>query len=177
MVTFAVALSADAKLSAGVALAMVLHNIPEGYLVAVPIYAATRSRLKALLWVTVAVLFEVIAGITVYAVVETSGSFDPTSHDFKRAMAVLSSIAAGVMVYVAVVDMLPLSTRLGDAAGEAVWHRGDGEDLRLLRHRAHSEAHVGFEYEQGGLHGNVPGSAARLGPAASSAAHVFWILG
>ena len=112
MVTFAVALSSKNQVSYAVAIAIVLHNIPEGYLVALPIYAETKSMGKALGWVFVTVLFEILAGFVVYAVVASTDHFDGEGHSFRSSMAVASSLAAGIMANVAVADMLPMCAAL-----------------------------------------------------------------
>lgn len=49
MATFAGALK-DVNLGVAVAVAIAIHNIPEGLAVSVPVYAATGSRRKALMW-------------------------------------------------------------------------------------------------------------------------------
>jgi ZIP family zinc transporter len=49
MVTFAGALK-DFRLGIAIALAIAIHNIPEGLAVSAPIYSATGSRKKAFLW-------------------------------------------------------------------------------------------------------------------------------
>ena len=49
MATFVATLSSP-SLGGALALAIALHNIPEGVCVAVPVYIATGSRVKAFLW-------------------------------------------------------------------------------------------------------------------------------
>ena len=49
MVTFAGALK-DVNVGIALAVAVAIHNIPEGIAVAVPVYAATKSPSKAFLW-------------------------------------------------------------------------------------------------------------------------------
>ena len=47
---YTAAQASDEKAAYGIALAIALHNIPEGFAVAMPIYIATRSRGKAMLY-------------------------------------------------------------------------------------------------------------------------------
>ena len=49
MATFAGALK-DVHLGTAIAIAIAIHNVPEGLAVSAPIYAATGSRRKAFLW-------------------------------------------------------------------------------------------------------------------------------
>ena len=50
LLTYTGAQASDEKAAYGIALAIALHNIPEGFAVAMPIYIATRSREKAMLY-------------------------------------------------------------------------------------------------------------------------------
>ena len=50
LLTYTGAQASDQKAAYGIALAIALHNIPEGFAVAMPIYIATRSRGKAMLY-------------------------------------------------------------------------------------------------------------------------------
>lgn len=46
------------SLGLAMAIAIGLHNIPEGFLVAMPIYFATGSKAKALFWASLSGVFE-----------------------------------------------------------------------------------------------------------------------
>ena len=56
----------DIKLGIMLSLAIILHNIPEGVGIAIPIYYSTKSKLKTLLYVTVAGLSEPLGAIISY---------------------------------------------------------------------------------------------------------------
>lgn len=59
IVTYVTA-SSDIELGMGIALAVALHNIPEGLAVAGPVYAATGSKSKAILWAGVSGITEML---------------------------------------------------------------------------------------------------------------------
>ena len=50
----------DPEMGAGITFAIAIHNIPEGIAVAIPIYYATKSKGKALLYATLSGMSEVI---------------------------------------------------------------------------------------------------------------------
>ena len=52
----------------GVALAVALHNIPEGLAVAGPVYAATGSRSKAVLWAGLSGMAEILGGVLAWLI-------------------------------------------------------------------------------------------------------------
>ncbi len=53
----------DPALGAAIAVAIAIHNIPEGVCVAMPIYYATGSRLKAFAWATLSGVSEPIGAL------------------------------------------------------------------------------------------------------------------
>ena len=58
LLTFAAALSSNQTVGLGVACAIGLHNIPEGFAVAFPIQVGTKSKFKALLYAAITGLAE-----------------------------------------------------------------------------------------------------------------------
>ena len=80
------------------AIAMSLHNIPEGMAVAGPLYAATKSKSKAVFAATASGMFEVVGCILVQIF------FDQITPFF---MDVMLSLVAGIMVALALIELLP----------------------------------------------------------------------
>jgi ZIP family zinc transporter len=81
-----------------------LHNIPEGVVVAMPIYYATKSRWRAFAWSFVSGVAEPIGGLLGYAVLAGNG-MSPL------AFAVMFGFVAGMMVYISVRELLPTALR------------------------------------------------------------------
>ncbi|KAG2482290.1 hypothetical protein HYH03_018775 [Edaphochlamys debaryana] len=95
---------ADPSAGIAIAVAITLHNIPEGIAVALPIYFATGSKLKGFLWSAVAGLAEPIAGLLGWLILRGRDS-DPLMYGC------MFSIVAGMMVYIALVELLPAALR------------------------------------------------------------------
>lgn len=91
----------DLRLGITLAIALALHNIPEGISVAVPIYYSTGSRVKAFLYTLVSGMSEFFGAI--FASVFLVGF----SNDFF--MGCLYAVIAGIMVHIAVFELLPSS--------------------------------------------------------------------
>merc|ERR1740133_506134 len=79
-------------------IAISLHNIPEGIAVAGPLYAATKSKTKAVLAATVSGGFEVVGCLLVQLF------FDRITPFFLEFML---SLVAGIMVGLALIELLP----------------------------------------------------------------------
>lgn len=95
---------------AGITFAIALHNIPEGIAVAIPIYYATRSKGKALLYATLSGLSEVIGALLCLAVtsifgIELTGS--------SMAFPLILSAVAGIMIYISLDELLPTAEKYG----------------------------------------------------------------
>ncbi|KAJ3203212.1 hypothetical protein HDU67_010326 [Dinochytrium kinnereticum] len=99
-----IATVAEPSLGATVAIAIGIHNIPEGICVAIPIYYATNSRFKAVLWSAIASVAEPIGGIIGYVILKSSkiqgDAFPPA------VFAVIFGIVAGIMVYISLTELL-----------------------------------------------------------------------
>lgn len=93
----------DPVVGAPLAVAIAVHNIPEGISIAIPVYYATGSRLKALIAVTLSAIAEPIGAVIAYGVLApflSSGVFG----------AVFGFIA-GAMVFLALDELLPAAKR------------------------------------------------------------------
>ncbi len=102
----------DPTLGVAIAIAVALHNIPEGITVAVPIYYATGSRAKALVYSLLSGLAEPVGAGIAYvglrlAFGEGEGGFPP------QLMGVLFAGVAGIMVYISLDELLPTSQAYG----------------------------------------------------------------
>ena len=87
------------------AIAIALHNIPEGIAVSVPIYASTKNRRKAFLWSFLSGISEFIGAVVIGLV------FFPFIDDF--ALGAMLAVVAGLMVYISLDELLPVSHSLG----------------------------------------------------------------
>ncbi len=111
LVTFLATLQ-DPTLGVPIAVAIALHNIPEGISVAVPIYYATGSRAKALMYAVASGLAEPIGAGIAYLGLRLAfggqqGAFPPA------VMGILFAGVAGVMVYISLDELLPTSRAYG----------------------------------------------------------------
>lgn len=76
--------SNNLELGMGVALAVALHNIPEGLAVAGPVYAATGSRSKAVLWAGLSGMAEILGGVLAWLILGSFGLADGHGRDHGR---------------------------------------------------------------------------------------------
>ncbi len=104
MATFVAAL-ASPQLGIALAVAIAIHNIPEGIAVAAPIYAATGSRTKAFVWSSLSGLAEPVGALIAAAVLM------PILND--QVLATVLAVVAGIMVYIALDELLPASREFG----------------------------------------------------------------
>lgn len=100
----------DPQMGAGITFAIAIHNIPEGIAVAIPIYYATRSKGKALLYATLSGMSELVGallclGITAAFGIELTG----TSPVFP----LILSAVAGIMIYISLDELLPTAEKYG----------------------------------------------------------------
>jgi ZIP family zinc transporter len=97
----------DIKLGLIVVFTIAIHNIPEGIAIAIPVYAATKSRLKAFLLALLAGLAEPVGGVLGYILLSTV---------FREyALGLMFAFVAGIMVYIALDTLLPLSRKYDTA--------------------------------------------------------------
>ena len=110
LATFLAALR-DPTLGVAIAIAIALHNIPEGISVSVPIYYASGSRRRALIYSFLSGLAEPIgAGIAYLCLSLFAG---PNAQIPPMLMGCLFSGVAGIMVYISLDELLPTSRAYG----------------------------------------------------------------
>ena len=100
----------DAEMGVGITFAISIHNIPEGIAVAIPIYYATKSKGKALLYATLSGMSEVIGALLCLAVtsifgIELTGG-GPT-------FPIVMAAVAGIMIYISLDELLPTAEKYG----------------------------------------------------------------
>ena len=107
--TFVGALN-DPQMGAGITFAIAIHNIPEGIAVAIPIYYATKSKGKALLYATLSGFSEVIGAALCLAVTAVSG-IELTGEG--AAFPLILAAVAGIMTYISLDELLPTAEKYG----------------------------------------------------------------
>lgn len=107
--TFISALN-DPQMGAGISFAIAIHNIPEGIAVAIPIYYATRSKGKALLYATLSGLTEVMGALLCLAV---TAIFGIELSIGGPAFPLILSAVAGIMIYISLDELLPTAEKYG----------------------------------------------------------------
>lgn len=88
-----------------VALAIAIHNVPEGIAVAMPIYFATHSKAKTLVYTLLAGIAEPIGALLAFSLLRLF------LNDFT--MGIVFAVAAGIMLYIAIEELLPSSRQYG----------------------------------------------------------------
>lgn len=100
----------DPEMGAGITFAIAIHNIPEGIAVAIPIYYATKSKGKALLYATLSGMSEVIGALLCLAVTAISG-IELTGDG--PAFPIILAAVAGIMIYISLDELLPTAEKYG----------------------------------------------------------------
>ena len=98
------------EMGAGITFAIAIHNIPEGIAIAIPIYYATKSKGKALLYATLSGLSEVVGALLCLAVtaifgVELTGG--------GMVFPLILAAVAGIMIYISLDELLPTAEKYG----------------------------------------------------------------
>jgi len=93
----------DPRVGAVLAIAIGIHNIPEGLCVALPIYYATGNRLKAFGWALLSGASEPIAALLGWAVL--ANSFSEVTYG------ILFGLVGGMMVIITMRELLPTAHR------------------------------------------------------------------
>ncbi len=88
----------------GVALAVALHNIPEGLAVAGPVYAATGSRSKAVSGPGFPAWRKFLGGVLAWLILGSLVS--------PMVMAAIMAAVAGIMVALSVDELMPLAKEM-----------------------------------------------------------------
>ena len=91
----------DTSLGLSLTLAISIHNIPEGISIAVPIYYATKSKIKAFIYTFISALSEPLGAILAYLFL--------TRFITDSILGILFSFIAGVMLYISFMELLPTS--------------------------------------------------------------------
>ena len=102
--TFASSL-AETSRGLSVAIAVAIHNIPEGVSVAVPVFFATRSRKKAVIYSFASGLAEPIGALLTYLIL--ASFLSPAVVGSMRAA------VAGIMVFISFDELLPTAREYG----------------------------------------------------------------
>lgn len=102
LATFVAAL-ADPSVGVVLAVAIAIHNIPEGLCVALPIYYATGNKCKAFLWGCLSGAAEPVAALLGWAILAAVLS--------DTVYAVLFGLVAGMMVIISTKELLPTAHR------------------------------------------------------------------
>ena len=89
----------DTRLGAALTIGIALHNIPEGIAVAASVYFATSNRLKAFLWTFVSALAEPLGAIIAWLIV--GDGLNP------HVEGLMFGVVAGIMVTISFKEMLP----------------------------------------------------------------------
>jgi ZIP family zinc transporter len=89
-----------------VALAVAIHNIPEGVAVSVPIYAATGNRRKAFWYSFASGLAEPVGALVGFALLMPIMS--------EVTMCVVMAAVAGIMIYISLDELLPAAREYGE---------------------------------------------------------------
>jgi ZIP family zinc transporter len=96
----------DPALGVPIAIAIALHNIPEGIAVAVPVYYATGSRIKAFWYSFLSGLAEPIGALVGYVVLLAFVS--------EAVMGIAFAAVGGIMVFISLDGLLPAAREFGE---------------------------------------------------------------
>ena len=115
----------DSAMGLSVALAIALHDIPEGISVAMPIYYGTGSRRLAVKYCFLSGIAEPVGALLAFLALR------PFIDDFL--LGVVFALISGIMVYIAVEELLPSSRQYGHDR-LALWSTLGGVVIMLLTH-------------------------------------------
>jgi len=108
MLTYVSALSSNPSVGLGIACAIGLHNIPEGFAVAFPIMIGTKSKRKAMFYAGITGFAEPFGALLGWIMFDRNNA---SSEDHKYMFGWLFGITAGIMTEVAVKSLLLESAR------------------------------------------------------------------
>ena len=97
----------DPVMGVGIAIAIIIHNIPEGIAMSAPIYHATGSKAKAFLVSVCAGLTEPLGALVAWLLLRN------VFVDFEGAFGITFAAVAGIMVFVAIHQLLPTAQKYG----------------------------------------------------------------
>ena len=95
------------------AIAIAIHNIPEGIAIAAPIYASTKNRKKAITWASISGAVEIIGAVAGAMIV---GWVIPAEF-----LNIMLGLVAGMMVFVAIDELLPAARRYQTSGHQVVY--------------------------------------------------------
>ena len=101
LVTF-VGTLADPAVGVSLCVAIAIHNIPEGVCVAMPIFYSTGNRKKAFLYSFISGLAEIVGALLGWGVIIATGT---------AAFGVIFGIVGGMMIYICISELLPTAFR------------------------------------------------------------------
>lgn len=100
MATF-ISTSMDTRLGMNLSVAIAMHNIPEGISIAAPIYYASKSKKKAIIYTFISGISEPFGAIIAYIFLK------PYINNY--ILGILFSVIAGLMIYISLKELLPTS--------------------------------------------------------------------
>jgi len=106
LITF-IALMHDPIMGIAIAIAIIIHNMPEGIATAAPIYYATGSKAKAFLISAGAGLVQLVGAFVAWLLLQNV--FD----DMEAVFGIAFAAVAGIMVFVAIHQLLPAAQKYG----------------------------------------------------------------
>ena len=95
----------DAALGISVTLAIALHNIPEGIAIAMPIYFATKSRLKAIKYAFLSGMAEPLGSFIAFLCLK------PFINEL--ILGIIFAVVCGIMLYISFDELIPSSRKYG----------------------------------------------------------------
>jgi len=93
--------STNIKLGISLAIAIALHNIPEGISISIPIYYATKSKKKVLLYTFISAISETFGAIIAYLFLKQFINY--------TTLGILFAFIAGIMLEISLCQILPTS--------------------------------------------------------------------
>jgi len=97
----------DPAMSIAIAIAIIIHNIPEAIAMAAPIYYSTGSKVKAFLISLGAGLVQHIGALVAWFFLQN------IFEDIENVFGIIFAVVAGIMVFVAVHQLLPAAHKFG----------------------------------------------------------------
>ena len=96
---------ADVTIGVSIAVAVAIHNIPEGIAVSVPVYFATGSKRKALMWSVLSGFAEPVGaamGLLILSLFKTDA-----------VLGFVFAMVSGIMIYISFDELLPAAHKYG----------------------------------------------------------------
>ena len=100
-ITTYIASSLDIKLGINMAIIIALHNIPEGISISIPIYLATKSKSKAILYTFISGISELFGAVITH--------FFLYKYINNINLGILLGITSGIMIYIGIFELLKTS--------------------------------------------------------------------